>query len=227
MSCGRRLASPGTCQTRSPLKRWTTQSAARLDEVPARGTTDPEQGNLVTLRRRSRRGAGAVARGRSGHPARRDGNRLDRHGQVAEPKGLTERAEARRTTPRASPLRPARPPGAPPHQDRPLTSSEASARPQPFARRLAPTGQPATTTPRPEPPHNSHPVRQTDARPSSRRATSRLKRSNRQVADAASVVGEPVVVLEYRAPSVNGSGTTTRVIALGAAACDELVNFER
>ena len=54
----------------------------------------------------------------------------------------------------------------------------------------------------------------------------RLKPANRQ-AFAASLAGQPVVVLEYRTQAVAGNRATTRIVALGAAACDERVNFER
>lgn len=55
-----------------------------------------------------------------------------------------------------------------------------------------------------------------------------LLRTNRQAVVTATIAGEPVVVLEYRAKSVKaGARQTTRVIALGAAACDERIDFER
>ena len=55
---------------------------------------------------------------------------------------------------------------------------------------------------------------------------SRLKPANRR-AFAASVAGEPVVVLVYRTQAVAGTRATTRIVAVGAAACDVLVNFEQ
>jgi hypothetical protein len=54
-----------------------------------------------------------------------------------------------------------------------------------------------------------------------------LTRPNRLTTVAASLGGEPLVVLEYRARAVTSARTTTRVVALGAAACDEVLNFER
>ncbi|MDQ6695960.1 MAG: hypothetical protein M3Z46_00695 [Actinomycetota bacterium] len=55
-----------------------------------------------------------------------------------------------------------------------------------------------------------------------------LSRSNRLTVVSATIAGAPVLVLEYRAASVRGGAhRTTRVIALGAAACDERIDFER
>lgn len=49
-----------------------------------------------------------------------------------------------------------------------------------------------------------------------------------RVRSAAALVGsQPVVVLEYRARALTSNRLTTRVIAVGVAACDERVNFER
>ena len=55
----------------------------------------------------------------------------------------------------------------------------------------------------------------------------RLTRSNRRSIVTASVAGQRVLVLEYRARAVQGSRITTRVLALGVAACDEQLNFQR
>lgn len=55
-----------------------------------------------------------------------------------------------------------------------------------------------------------------------------LLRPNRQTVVAATIAGKPVVVLEYRTKAVKaGARQTTRVIALGRAACDERLDFER
>jgi len=55
-----------------------------------------------------------------------------------------------------------------------------------------------------------------------------LLRSNRRAVDAATIAGQPVLVLEYQARTVTPSARqTTRVIAMGAAACDERLDFER
>ncbi len=55
----------------------------------------------------------------------------------------------------------------------------------------------------------------------------RLRRSNRRAAVTAGIAGEPLLVLEYRAQTVGGTRTSTRIIAVGVAACDERLNFER
>lgn len=55
----------------------------------------------------------------------------------------------------------------------------------------------------------------------------RLRRSNRRTPVAAAIGGDPVVVFEYRTRSVDGTRLTSRVIAVGVAACDERLNFER
>jgi len=55
-----------------------------------------------------------------------------------------------------------------------------------------------------------------------------LLRSNRRAVVSATIAGESVLVLEYQARAVTGSARqTTRVIAMGAAACDERLDFER
>lgn len=55
----------------------------------------------------------------------------------------------------------------------------------------------------------------------------RLVRSNRRAVVAASLAGQPVVVLEYAAKAVDSQRQTTRVMVVGSAACDERVDFQR
>lgn len=55
----------------------------------------------------------------------------------------------------------------------------------------------------------------------------RLVRSNRRTVAAASIAEEPVLVLEYRTRVIGGTGQTTRVIAVGAVACNDRVDFQR
>lgn len=55
----------------------------------------------------------------------------------------------------------------------------------------------------------------------------RLIRSRRLSVVAASIAGKPVVVLEYRARAVDNTRQTTRVIAVGVAACNERLDFQR
>lgn len=54
-----------------------------------------------------------------------------------------------------------------------------------------------------------------------------LTRPNRQTTVGASLAGRPLVVLQYRARAVKSGRQTTRVVALGAAACDEILDIER
>jgi len=223
-----RAASEVAGQLPEPLAADAVDNAINraLDEVPGQGVTHPEQGNMVTLRRRSgvgpapwlvaaavillaATGIGLIVTAKS--PSRKATRASGNSASHAESKSARSGAAARSTT-------------AP----RPALNfigsfgSPAALRTALAAGRGAPNDRAASGA-----------APQLSSGQADRCATvieardPRLKRSNRQVADAASVAGEPVVVLEYRAPPVKGNGTTTRVIALGAAACDELVNFER
>lgn len=54
-----------------------------------------------------------------------------------------------------------------------------------------------------------------------------LEASARRRSAAATIAGEPVLVLEYAAASIRTGAPTSRVIAVGIVACDDKVNFER
>jgi len=55
----------------------------------------------------------------------------------------------------------------------------------------------------------------------------RLRQKDRLHVAPATIRGEPVLVLEYRTTAVVGKGPTTRVVAVGIAACEDRINFER
>jgi hypothetical protein len=54
-----------------------------------------------------------------------------------------------------------------------------------------------------------------------------LTRANRRRTLVATIDGEAVVVLEYQATSVRTGRPTTRIVAVGVAACDDQLDFER
>ena len=54
-----------------------------------------------------------------------------------------------------------------------------------------------------------------------------LVRTNRRRTVVATIRGEPVLVLEYQAMAVRTGRPTTRVVAVGVAACDDRLDFER
>lgn len=55
----------------------------------------------------------------------------------------------------------------------------------------------------------------------------RLRPSGRRTPLSATIAADPVIVYEYEVRSITGDRPTTRVVAVGVAACDERLNFER
>lgn len=54
-----------------------------------------------------------------------------------------------------------------------------------------------------------------------------LLRTNRGSMLAATIAGDPVLVLEYRATALRTGRSTTRVAAVGVGTCDDRLDFER